>query len=599
MKFSSAFCVVFVLVCVSSCERKTAEVADADKPKPRVVEYFDKKYLLEKLPDNFYGDAKLNSSFTKEEVANTFSSKEISVEFKPLGYNPDFNFQYTQTYKPEGAHESRDSVWELSFAAFPDMFQTHDSAYAQVHVKNLTAQTKKYSFRLFWQNTSYWVPVNQPTVNSQQSSEGRKTKRETERAKNHAENGLPLNYYNGSLPYEVTLSPNVDTTILIPYTIGRIPKAQYLWYPSKDRARAGNYEFALLFGEKKNNLFDENLNMNELNPFAEMRADFDSKKQLHFAYVQPSHFKFIFLEEFFDGTNDLNPNHYYYAKRHDEKPLCDTCSGWFRSAITERWTADDFFTGSLLKRNFVKAEFGNRRQNTVIDSSGITLRLPASQRGNYQKTWGEFLFVPAFQYGHVTVRAKFCPMYNNTGTPNGIVHNLWLYERDPDDVDTANPFHYLVNYNGVQPYEIDFEIWSSGDRVNNVWDDSAFVNYSIVDYMRNAKAEIKPDEEKVFGSYKADRFNHRQINIPGAPLPKNFFDSFHTYELFWMPDHVRFLLDGKETALITGNMAAIPDSYMFLWIGSPIYQDGTYYSQSSMPFLEKEKRSVIDYIKIE
>jgi hypothetical protein len=59
------------------------------------------------------------------------------------------------------------------------------------------------------------------------------------------------------------------------------------------------------------------------------------------------------------------------------------------------------------------------------------------------------------------------------------------------------------------------------------------------------------------------------------------------------------MLDGQEKALITKNMAAIPDKYMFLWIGSPMYQDGTYYLQSFIPFLKYDKQSIIDYIKIE
>jgi beta-glucanase (GH16 family) len=93
--------------------------------------------------------------------------------------------------------------------------------------------------------------------------------------------------------------------------------------------------------------------------------------------------------------------------------------------------------------------------------------------------------------------------------------------------------------------------------------------------------------------------NNTQLNLPGENLTRSFFNDFHTYELFWHPDHVRFLVDGQEKGIITNHMAKIPDKHMYLWIGSPLYQDGTYYSQSEIPFLKYDKESIIDYIKIE
>ena len=117
--------------------------------------------------------------------------------------------------------------------------------------------------------------------------------------------------------------------------------------------------------------------------------------------------------------------------------------------------------------------------------------------------------------------------------------------------------------------------------------------------MRDPKVLLKPDEEKRFGRYTANRFNQRQCHIHGEKFLADFFWSFHTYELYWYPTYIRFLVDGKECALITREMAKIPDKYLFLWIGSPMYQDGTYYNQSSIPFLQRDKESVIDYIKIE
>lgn len=316
------------------------------------------------------------------------------------------------------------------------------------------------------------------------------------------------------------------------------------------------------------------------------------------AYVGPQHFKFVFLEEFFDGINDLTPNHVYIPKYGTEKRLCDTCTGYFKNVISENWRPDDFFKGFIHEAPFVKAEYGMKRENFEINNKGITLKIPASTKDSPQKTWGEFWFGQAFKYGHLTVRAKFAQMMNASGTPNGIVHNLWLYQRDQDPVDTTNPFSYLRDPLGAQHYEIDFEIWSSV-KEGQQWDDDALINYSIVDYMRNPNVSVKPGEEKKIGKYTVDRLNNRQLNLLGEQFDRSFFDKFHTYELIWTPQQVRFLLDGEEKAVITPEMAMIPDKHLFLWIGSPIYQDGTYYSQIQIPFLEKDKETVIDYIRIE
>ena len=117
--------------------------------------------------------------------------------------------------------------------------------------------------------------------------------------------------------------------------------------------------------------------------------------------------------------------------------------------------------------------------------------------------------------------------------------------------------------------------------------------------MRNPNVSIKPGQIKKYGKYPANRLNKRQCNIPGENIPLQWFDKFHLFELYWYPDHVRFLVDGYEHAVITKDMASIPDKYAFLWIGSPLYQDGTYYDQSLIPFLEHDKQTIVDYIKIE
>ncbi len=568
----------YVVILLSSCQKQERIIADHGKPQRQTTDYFDKKLLLEKLPDNFYLTNKPKASFDNTQVKNTFSNHELQVEFLPLGYKPEYNLKYTQPYNSRCAHQTRDSIWELTYVGFPDRCTTQDSAYGVVHVQNVSKQSQHYFFRLFWQNTSYWYATD-----SNMSATD----------KNNLQN-----YYNGSVAVEVTIPAGADTIIHIPYTIGRVRKHQYMWYGCKDRATPGNYEFMLLWDKTKTHLLNEVSDFYVTNPFAEVQKKYRTNRSYPMAYVPSTHFKFVFLEEFFDGANDLNPDHYHYVKRHDEKKLCDTCSGWFRNIISERWSAEDFFNGFISKAGYVKADFGNRLENTTIDKNGITMKVSASKRGSYKKTWGEFLFVPSFKYGHVTIRAKFSQMYNYTGTPNGIVHNLWLYQRDRDQIDSTNPYKF-VDHLGEQPFEIDFEIWSSQPNINSEWDNQAFINYSIVDYMRNANALIKPGEEKTFGKYKANRFNNRQINIPSEPLSSNFFDSFHTYELFWHPDRVEFWLDGKEVGLITKDMAAIPDKYMFLWIGSPIYQDGTYYNQSNIPFLRTDQVSIVDYIKIE
>ena len=129
--------------------------------------------------------------------------------------------------------------------------------------------------------------------------------------------------------------------------------------------------------------------------------------------------------------------------------------------------------------------------------------------------------------------------------------------------------------------------------------DNAFINYSIVDYMRKPDVKLRPGEYKQMGNYKAERLNNRQAGIPGENLGRDFFYGFHTYEMYWTPQYVRFLVDGQEKAYINPDMAAIPDRHMYLWIGSPIYQDGTYYAQSNIPFTRFTYETIVDYIKIE
>ncbi len=570
----------FLVCCLllSSCKKQNAPPIDPDKPKRPKQEYFDKKYLLYKLTDDFYKDNTLNRSFGEAHNTNL-------VEFKPLGYDTKLNLQYSHIYSDQCVYHVNDSTWKYAEVCFPNTCLTKDKASSEVVIRNNTKQSKVFYVRLFYQNTSYWFP--------------------TDSSIDFKGEAYLDNYYGASEVIPVQVNAEGYSVVKVPYTIGMNPKHEFDYDPAKDPARPGNYEFMLIVKEAKDDLLlNENLDLKKINPFAEVKRDellhAGTKYFNYSTYVGSHHFKFVFLEEFFDGVNDLNPSHVYIAKDGKQKQLCDTCTGWYRAIIRENYTVKEFFEGFIRKAGFVKADYGIKRENCRIDSNGVTITIPKSRRGDYKKTWGEFLFGPSYKYGHVTVRAKFSRMMGKFGTSNGVIHNLWLYQRDPDEVDTTNPYHGLVNYLGKQPYEIDFEIWStSAYDTMTLWDDQSFINYSIVDYMRDTSVSLKPGEQKKFGSYTAERLNQRQAGIQGEEYNRDFFDYFHTYELYWYPDKVRFLLDGQEKAVITKDIAKIPDKHMFLWIGSPLYQDGTYFLQSDIPFLKHDKQSIIDYIRID
>jgi hypothetical protein len=567
------------LLVLNSC-RKNIAIPDYDYGRPRraTSDYFDKKYLLYKLPTDYYAEQKLNQSFSSNSANGDITS------FKPLGFDPKLNLQYTHVYSDQCVYHTADTVWKYGEVCFPNTCITKDSAYAEIRLKNTSSKTKTYYLRLFYQNTSYWY--------------------RTDDSLDFQSNNYLDNYYGTSGIISATVEAGKEAVVKIPYRIGLNAKGDFNFDASKDPARPGNYEFLVVTSTVKDNLlFDDNLDLQKQNPFAIAKTDqLKNAGKTYFnqsAYVGPQHFKFVFLDEYFDKVNDLTPNHIYLPKDGKEKKLCDTCSGWFKGLINEYWKSSDFFTGFISKAYFVKADYGIKKELTVIDTNGVTCIMPKSTRGSYRKTWGEFLFGPSFKYGHLTVRAKFAQMMNKTGTPNGIIHNLWLYQRDPDAGDESNPYSYLRNPAGKQPYEIDFEIWDSEEGINTMWDDNAFINYSIVDYMRDPNVLVKPGEMKKYGKYTVNRLNKRQLNIPGGNIPRQYFDGYHTYELYWYPDHVRFLTDGYEQAVITKDIAKIPDKYLFLWIGSPFYQDGIYYNESWIPFLEKDKRTIVDYIKIE
>ena len=564
---------------VAGCKRKQAAMPVSSRPQRTLTTYFDSKYLLYALPGNTYGGTNLKQSLDTDVPAIT-TANGLHLDFQPLGYDPTLNLQYTHVYSPKCVYHIHDSMYKYAEVCFPNTCLTKDMAYAKVKVTNTTDQAKRLYLRLFYQNTSYWYRTDD-SLNT------------------NSEDYLD-NYYGASQIVATTVAAHSQIIVKIPYSIGLDPKNEFPYDPSKAPARPGNYEFLLLTGtDTTSKMLQTRFDCKTTNPFAEVQKVKMQKHPIDMAYIGAHHFKFVFLDEYFDGTNDLNPKHVFYAKNGKEKKLCDTCTGWYKEVISEEWNNDEFYKGAIQKAPIVKADYGIKAENTRIDSAGITLTIPKSTQGNYKKTWGELLFGPSFKYGHLTVRAKFAPVFNTTGYPTGIIHNLWLYQRDPDPIDTSNPFHYLINSNGKQPYEIDFEIWTCMPGINTMWDDKALIYYSIVDYMRDANVKIKPGDMRTFGKYKTERSNGRQVGIPSPEISKEFFNSFHTYELYWYPDHVRYMLDGAEVAVITKDMAKIPDKHMFLWIGSPLYQDGTFYAQFSIPFLRNDKQSVIDYIKIE
>ncbi len=578
IKFRVKFLRLLVLffIALSSCKHHN-DISTYSKSRPQrtLKDYFDQKYLLYKLPDDYYKDNKLNQSFAEND-------KDL---FKPMGYSPTLNLQYTHVYSNRCIYHTADTVWKFAEVCFPNTCLTKDSAYAEVTIKNTSAQNKTYYARLFYQNTTYWFPTDDSiNLNSNQYLD---------------------NYYGDSKLISVTIQAGKEAIVKIPYRIGLNAKGEFNYDPDKDPARPGNYEFMVLIQPDKDDLLmSDNLDLKIVNPFAVVKKDaITNRGEKYFnnmLYVGPHHFKFVFLDEYFDKVNDITANNIYIPKNHDEKRLCDTCSGWYKGVINESWKDRDFMRGFIAKADFVKADYGTRKENFSIDTNGIKLTIPKSKGNDYKKTWGEFIFGPSFKYGHITVRAKFAQMMNETGTPNGIIHNLWLYQRDVDPIDTTNPYNYIRNGQGVQLYEIDFEIWSATKDPKTFWDPYPLITYSVVDYMRDANVKLKPKESiKAHTGESINRLTPYALAWNGDQFNKDFFNYFHTYEIYWYPDHVRFLIDGVEKADIGKDLAKIPDKHMFLWVGSPLYQDGTWYTQSNIPFLKDDKYSIIDYLKIE
>lgn len=542
--------------------------------------YYDAELLLKKVPSFTYIKREIESSFPeyyKRNNAHIKAACGADIDFKPLGHPVDLWLEYTHIYSPSCVYRNADTVYKYAEVAFPNPCLSKGKLFAKVEIVNTLNKSQTFYLRLFYQNTSYWYNVN-----------------------NLANNNKVLdNFYGASPMVAVTLQAGEKQMVSIPYNIGLDPKNE-VDDDFQIPARPGNYEFALLAQtDTLQPIMQTATDWKTVNPFAIIHADKQNNLLSNVAYVNPKHFKFTFLEEKFDGVNDTALGHLYIPFDHDEKRLCDTCTGWFKDVISEDWTYKDFYEGKIAKAPMVKAEYGQRKENVSVSANGIRLLIPGSTKDKKQKTWGEFKMGQTFKYGHLTIRAKLAPMIGKGGKPNGIIHNIWLYQLTADPIDTTNPYNYLRDpaWN-VQLYEIDFEVWSS-TREGQEWDDKCNINYAIIDYMRNPNVLLKPGEERSFGKYSINRFPEKSANILGEDLSPEWFRRFHTFEVIWQPEKIRMLIDGKETACFTPEYASIPDKHMFLWIGSPIYQDGTYFTQSFIPFTETDKETIIDYIKIE
>jgi len=540
--------------------------------------YFDSVLMLKQLPARQYFHRTINASFKdKSSVAALHCGAR--VDFKPLGYATDNLLEYTHVYSKNCLYRIDSTVYRFAEVAFPNPCLANGKLAASVEIRNTTSHTKDFYLRLFYQNTTYWFA--------------------TDNSINKNKNDYLDNFYGASAVYKVRLAAGEKQTVKIPYRIGLDPKGEFD-DDANVPARPGNYEFCLLVqDDSTNTLLSDSLNLKAINPFAEIQLNGTKELRENIAYTDAKHFRFVFLDERFDGKNDTALGHIYVPFEDDQKQLCDTCTGWYKDVISEEWVHDDFVNGNIAKAGMVKAEYGQRARNVLVSNKGIRLLIPGSTKENKQKTWGEFFFGQAFKYGHLTVRAKLPRMAGRGGRPNGIIHNIWLYQRDYESVDTTHPYSYLTDpVHRIQKYEIDFEIWNSTHEWQ-AWDNKSNVNFAVVDYMRNANARLKPDMEIWTGKYSVDRFPKVSANIIGEELLPDWFDRFHTYEILWEPNRVRMYVDGKETADFTPDLISVPDKHLFLWIGSPLYQDGTIYTQSFVPFLESDKEAIIDFIKIE
>jgi len=563
---------------------------DVPKPNPEAWAQFDHLFAKDTNYVNEHGLAPLSNDFYKDwQPSSTLptnskmiANKELEVHFYPLNQDTTKYFQYVHEYKC--SYDLKKDGYHAQ-VAYPSPCSGKKQK-AKVVLTNKSPQSKTYKCRLFYQNNSYWFSTGLDA---------------------DFKNRLFLqNYYGGSEVKSITVAPNTTKTFTIDYQVGMNPKGNSIIAKSYyGPARPGAYEFMLWVTEDANDpLIQDWVDYVKINPFAyyseQVLAGNESVKN-RMAHVHAKHFKFIPLKETFSRARNYQPGNIFHFGNRDQKKLCDTCSGYFKDVITDKWTTEDFFEGFIHDADWVKAPYGNRKENVRIDENGIYLRTPKSTPEQKQKTWGEVKFMPAILYGTVRVVAKLSQLRNPSKTPTGIVHNIWLYQHNPDKAPPIkdHPYAHLTNSRKQQPYEIDIEVWSQIYEEN--WGGGSMINYSIVDYMRDANVWVKPNEEKTIEGHKVDRSNKIQLNYPQKDdlLRRDFFDQYHLFEIQWNPYDIYYKVDGKIKAKIDWRMAKIPDRYAFLWIGSPIYQDGTYYAQNQIPFLPYDAFTHIRYISIE
>lgn len=548
------------------------------------------EFQLTNLPKDTYKGWMPSSSFGTE--PKMIKKPGLEIAFYPLNEGSMGRYQYTHQYNcVYDPKHPIDANRRYANIAYPNpCLGDSVRAKARIVIKNTSQETKVVYCRMFYQNTSYWYATDSQYIDSK--------------------NKPYLKNYYGSSNVDGQFIPAGETKELyLEYVIGKNPKGGGGLFDEQNYygpARPGAYEFMLWTTENPLDRFmQQHLNLQKTNPFAEvtelLKTDRKEEVLSQMAYVPSTHFKFVLLNENFDGSNNLNPGDVYVISDRDNKQLCDTCVGnYFSDVISEKWSPNDFFEGNISKAPKVQAEYGSRIENVMIDTSGVYLRIPGSTESKKQKTWGELKFMPGFLYGTVRVVAKLAQVRNDSATPTGIVHNIWLYQSLCHYADTVAgaKFNDMRDANGKQPYEIDIEIWSK--IYDEPWKDASFINYSIVDYMRSPYVSVQPGEQKQINGHQVDRFNNYQMNYPGKEeRTRDFFNEYHMYEIRWTPHHITYLLDGEQKAFINWEMADVPDEYAFLWISSPIYQDGTYYSQMQIPFLEKDHFSHIRYISIE
>lgn len=574
---------LLLLFLTASCQNKNKDQSANNQDGIPFTPIYD----LEKLsPDDV-----ISASPTfdiKPDSALFFSTKlNIDVRFQPLSADERLKLKTVHNY-PENCRLDQKDQYRYAEIMFPNKCK-YPGRYAEAKLilRNKNKTPKKIYARMFYQNVSYMHPVKTlEDINSNKHLD---------------------NHYGCSGVLEHTIPAGKTDTILIGYQM-ILDVKNTIWNPDqkyKEPLRAGSYEFVAMIGEKKEDLMQEEIFFNGINPIAEIKKDELTKNRNgnafgNIAYVGPEHFKFVLLDEKFDGKNTMEINNIYQVNHKVEKPLYPNFDYYYKDIISESWTDDDFFKGKIAKAPKVLAEYGNRKENVKIDSSGIYLKIPGSTPQKKQKTWGEVLFGPSFKYGKIKVCAKFPQMRNKTLTPNGIIHNLWLYQRDwmEETPDPNSPFKHLTNNTGTQPYEIDLEFWTNLRTGSDTWDDVFYINYSIVDYMKNEKVKLKPNQMGTFENKEINRSNEVHLSVP-VKFSSNFLNDYHVYEIEWKPNEVKFSIDGKFICRITEDYAKIPDKHMYLWIGSPIYQDGTFYDQRKIPFLENDKVTHIKWIKIE